>query len=284
MSAACSQYDRAVHMGSMQQLAVPWEARLGLDFEHQDGRTVLSGKRFEGPLVVQKPLYPEGAEVCHAIVVHPPAGIAGGDELELNVGTGEGARTLLTTPGASKWYRSAGPWARQRLKFDVAGTMEWLPRETIVFDGARAQLDCEIDLRGGGRYLGWEVMCLGRTGAGERFAKGEIRIDTRIARDGRLLWLERGRIEAGGRLMRSAAGLGGRSVFGTLVATLERPAAPVVSKCRELAAVTCLPGLLVARYLGDSGEEAMEKLAKAWEVLRPAVAGREAVRPRIWST
>jgi urease accessory protein len=265
-------------------MAVPWEAKLGLGFGFDEGRTVLSEKHFDGPLVVQKPLYPEGEGVCHAIVVHPPAGIAGGDELELNARVEEKAHSLLTTPGAGKWYRSAGPWARQRLRFDVAGTMEWLPRETIVFDGALAQLDCEIELRGGGRYLGWEVMCLGRTGAGERFAKGEIRIETKIARDGRLLWLERGRIEAGGRLMRSAAGLGGRSVFGTLVATLERPAAQVVSKCRELVAVTCLPGLLVARYLGDSSEEAMEKFAQAWEVLRPAVTGRDAVRPRIWST
>ena len=265
-------------------MSVPWEAKLGLGFEFVDGKTVLAQKRFAGPLVVQKPLYPEGAEVCHAIVVHPPAGIAGGDELELNAATAESARSVLTTPGASKWYRSAGPWARQRLRFDVAGTMEWLPRETIVFDGALAQLDCEIELRGGGHYLGWEVMCLGRTGAGERFAKGEIRIDTKIARDGRLLWLERGRIEAGGRLMGSAAGLAGRSVVGTLVATLDGADPALVAKCRQLAAVTCLPGLLVARYLGDSSEEAMEKFAQAWEVLRPAVAGRDAVRPRIWST
>jgi len=265
-------------------MAVPWEARLGLDFGFQEGRTVLSGKRFEGPLVVQKPLYPEGPEVCHAIVVHPPAGIAGGDDLELSAGTGEGAQALLTTPGASKWYRSAGPWARQRLRFDVAGTMEWLPRETIVFDGALARLECEVNLGAGGRYIGWEVMCLGRTGAGERFGKGEIRIDTKIAREGRLLWLERGRLEAGGRLMSSPAGLAGRTVVGTLAATVDAPERPLVSKCRESAAVTCLPGLLVARYLGDSSEEAMEKFARLWEILRPAVAAREAVRPRIWST
>lgn len=269
-------------------MAVPWEARLGLDFEFQDGRTVLSGKRFEGPLVVQKPLYPEGREVCHAIVVHPPAGIAGGDELELKAGIGEKAHAVLTTPGAGKWYRSAGPWARQRLKFDVAGTMEWLPRETIVFDGALARLDCEIALRRGGRYFGWEVVCLGRSGAGERFGKGEIRIETKIAREGRPLWIERGRLVAGGRLMAAPAGLAGRTVFGTLVATLEtsNQAADraLVSKCRELAAVTCLPGLLVARYLGDSSEEAMEKFARVWEILRPALAAREAVRPRIWST
>jgi urease accessory protein len=278
MYAGSSQYDRRMLM------AVPWEARLGLDFEFDDGRTVLSGKRFEGPLVVQKPLYPEGAEVCHAIVVHPPAGLVGGDDLELKARTGEKARSLLTTPGAGKWYRSAGPWARQRLQFDVAGTLEWLPRETIVFDGALARLECEVNLSAGGRYIGWEMLCLGRTGAGERFGKGEIRIDTKIAREGKLLWLERGRIEAGGRLMSSPAGLAGKTVCGTLVATLEDAERSLVSKCRQLAAVTYLPGLLIARYLGDSSEEAMEKFARLWECLRPAVAGREAVRPRIWST
>ena len=265
-------------------MAVPWEARLGLDFEVQERKTVLAAKRFEGPLVVQKPLYPEGQEICHAIVVHPPAGIAGGDDLELKTRVGEKAQTLLTTPGAGKWYRSAGPWARQSLRFEVAGTMEWLPRETIVFDGALARLDCEVNLGAGGRYIGWETVCLGRTGAGERFTKGEIRIDTRIAREGKLLWLERGRIEAAGRLMASAAGLAGKSVFGTLLATLEAADRALVAKCRELAAVTCLPGLLVARYLGDSSEDAMERFARLWEVLRPEVTGRAAIRPRIWST
>jgi len=73
-------------------------------------------------------------------------------------------------------------------------------------------------------------------------------------------------------------------VFGTLVATLEAADRALVSKCRELAAVTCLPGLLVARYLGDSSEDAMERFARLWEVLRPEVTGRAAIRPRIWST
>jgi urease accessory protein len=265
-------------------MAVPWEARLGLDFEWQDGKTVLSGKRFDGPLVVQKPLYPEGPQVCHTIIVHPPAGIVGGDDLELKALVAGKAHTLLTTPGAGKWYRSAGPWARQRLQFDVAGTMEWLPRETIVFDGAQARLECEVNLQAEGRYIGWEVVCLGRTGAGERFSKGEIRIETRIAREGRLIWLERGSLQAGGRLMTSPAGLAGKTVFGTLIATLEQADRALLAKCRALAAVTCLPGLLVARYLGDSSEEAMERFAKLWEVLRPEVTGRAAARPRIWST
>jgi len=132
-------------------------------------------------------------------------------------------------------------------------------------------------------YLGWEVLCLGRTGSGERFGKGEVRLDSRIYRDGKLLWLERGRIQGGGALLDSPAGLQGKPVCATLVA-----ACPMVdlAACREIEslAVTQLPGVLVARYLGDSSERAKQLLARLWTVLRPAVFGREAQMPRIWST
>jgi urease accessory protein len=261
-----------------------WKANLFLGFEKRAFKTVLSEKRFDGPLVVQKALYPEGDAVCHAIVVHPPAGIAGGDELTLEAKTGKDTAVLLTTPGAGKWYRSAGPWAKQSLQFDVQGSVEWLPRETIVFNGALADLECRIDLGKDAKYLGWEVLCLGRSGSGERFEKGQIRIDTRISRDGRLLWFERGRIEGGGRLMASPAGLSGRTVFGTLIATITEMDKELLAKCRAHAAVTLLPGLLIGRYLGDSSEEAMQSFTKLWTLLRPSVAGREAIPPRIWST
>lgn len=261
-----------------------WKADLFLGFERTGSRTVLAEKRFDGPLVVQKALYPEGEQVCHAIVVHPPAGIAGGDELAIAVKTEKKTSVLLTTPGAGKWYRSAGPWAKQTLEFEVEGILEWLPRETIVFDGALANLACRIELGNDARYLGWEVLCLGRTGSGERFAKGEIRIDTSIARDGKLLWFERGRIEGGARLMASPAGLSSHSVFGTLIATMSEIDKDVLARCRESAAVTLLPGLLIARYLGNSSEEAMRSFTRLWTLLRPFVAGREANQPRIWST
>jgi urease accessory protein len=271
-------------MHAAQSITEAWEANLFLGFEKRAGKTVLAEKRFDGPLVVQKPLYPEGEEVCHAIVLHPPAGIAGGDELTLQVHAADKTAVLLTTPGAGKWYRSAGPWARQTLQFDVGGSLEWLPRETIVFSGALAALECRIDLTAGAKYFGWEVLCLGRSGSGERFDKGRIRIDTRVAREGKLLWFERGRIEGGGRLMASRAGLDGRSVCGTLVATLDSIDKELLARCREHAAVTLLPGLLIARYLGNSSEEAMRSFTRLWTLLRPAVAGREAIEPRIWST
>ncbi len=135
------------------QLAEPvvssWKAQLSLGFSFLENRTVLSERKHDGPLVVQKPLYPEGAGTCHAIVVHPPGGIAGGDELSLDVRAGKDAAALLTTPGAAKWYRSAGPRARQDVALDVQGRVEWLPQEAIVFDGARAETALEADLAAG---------------------------------------------------------------------------------------------------------------------------------------
>ena len=249
----------------MEAIETSWRARLALEFALQGNKTVLARRGSDGPLVVQKPLYPDGPERCHAIVVHPPGGIAGGDELHLSAKS-EG-HALLTTPGAAKWYRSAGSWARQTLQFEVEGSLEWLPRETIVFDGALAQLETTVQLAPQGTYVGWEIVCLGR------FKRGRVKTDTRIMQGHRMLFVEKGEIEGGGRLMRSPAGLGGRSVFGTLIATSSEKIS------MEGLAITRLPGLLIARYLGDSSEEALQAFTRLWKVLRPS-----AVEPRIWST
>jgi len=269
-----------------------WRAELALGYERRGTRTVLAARRHDGPLVVQKPLYPEGAAVCHTIVVHPPGGIAGGDELTLDVAIGAGAHALLTTPGAGKWYRSGGAWAAQGLAFDVAAgaCLEWLPQETIVFDGARARLGAQVRLAADARYIGWEILCLGRTGSGERFERGRIRLQNLISRDGRPLWLESASLDGGAALLASRAGLAGKPVCGTLAAAAPRIGEDLLAACRAIAssegeaAVTLLPGVLLARWLGDSGEAARHYFVRLWAVLRPAITGREAVEPRIWRT
>jgi urease accessory protein len=277
------------------QIAEPflasWKAELHLEFERRGGRTVLSKRRHDGPLVVQKPLYPEGDAVCHAILVHPPAGMAGGDELEFSARAGAGAAALLTTPGAGKWYRSGGAWARQRLGFDArdGACIEWLPQETIVYDGALADVRTEVRLAGGARFIGWEIACFGRTGSGERFRRGACRLETTLYRDGGLLRLERGRVEGGGALLGSPAGLAGEPVCGTLLASAAGLDG-LLASCRAVqpeggrGAVTLLPGVMVARYLGASGEAAKRYFTQLWRLLRPAIAGIEARAPRIWST
>jgi len=281
-------------MSALPSPATGWQARLQLGFERRDDATILSRREHFGPLRVQKALYPEGEAICHAIVLHPPSGIVGGDELEIAVRVGEHAHALLTTPGAGKWYRSGGAQAAQRLRFEVAehGVLEWLPQETIVFDGARARMETEVVLARDARFIGWEVLCLGRRAAGERYASGEIALQTRIEQDGRVIWLERGKLEGGSPLLDSPAGLAGYSVAATLLAVgVSQDAAPLAA-CREILpteadaqyGITALPEVLVARYLGHASESAREWFTALWRMLRPAVIGCEACSPRIWRT
>jgi len=257
------------------QLAAPlaqaWKAELRLGFTAEGAKTVLRKRHSEGPLVVQKPLYPDGEGICHAIVVHPPGGVAGGDHLTLTASAAKGAHALLTTPGAAKWYRSAGSWASQSLAFDVNGTLEWLPRETIVFDAALCSLQTRINLAEGASFIGWEVVCLGR---GDGFRRGRLKVDTCVRRGERLLFVEKGEIEGGSRLLDSPVGLGGHAVFGTLIASSDKK-----MQSTEKLAITQLAGLIVARYIGDSSEEALSAFTEVWKFLRPG-----ATSPRIWST
>jgi urease accessory protein len=234
-----------------------WSARLALDFERRSVRTVLAARCHDGPLAIQKPLYPEDEAVCHAIVVHPPGGIAGGDELEITARVRREARALLTTPGATKWYRSAGPWADQQVLFQVgAGAcLEWLPQETIFFNGALAKSRMAVELEADGCFIGWEILCLGRTGSGEKFTDGECRARTLIRRDRKPLWLERAELAGGGAALLSPTVLAGQPVAGTFVAASVRVDNGLLLRCREfkpmtgLGAVTVMPGLLIRRSL-----------------------------------
>ncbi len=270
----------------------PWRARLALGFERRHARTVLASRRHDGPLVVQKPFYPEGDLCCHGIVVHPPGGIAGGDELTLDIDAGENAQTLLTTPGAAKWYRSGGAWARQHVRIRAApgSTVEWLPQESIFFDGARADVRWQACLAPGAKLVAWDIACLGRTGSGERFSHGAIRLDFRLSEGVRPLWIERGLLEPGARALESPVGLGGHTVSGTLVVAGAPVSGEALAQCRQRSpaegrgAVTRTPHLFVARYRGDSSEAARRYFTGLWGILRPPALGREAVEPRIWRT
>lgn len=271
----------------------PWQARLTLGFARDGDTTRLIERRHEGPLRVQKPLYPEAPAVCHAIVVHPPGGVVGGDQLDISVKVGTGASALLTSPGAAKWYRANGRCSRQQLRLTVAAdaALEWLPQETIIFDAAELELDSEIDLERDATYMSCEILCFGRTASGESFNSGQLRQRTTIRRQGRLIWFEQGRLAAGAAVMRSPLGLGGQAVCATFLAAGRPLPARALSSLREAMApfgaqfgVTQLKQMLVARYLGQSSESARAAMLTVWQHLRPAMLERAAVTPRIWNT
>ncbi|WP_028623428.1 urease accessory protein UreD [Pseudomonas sp. Ant30-3] len=266
-----------------------WHAELELGYARFGASTRPVLRRHQGPLRVQKHLYAEGPQVCQHIIVHPPGGIAGGDRLDISAHVGAEAWAQITSPGAAKWYRAAGP-AYQQLTLKVAegATLEWLPQETIIFSAAQAELSTSIELEGDARLFYWDVVALGRPASGERFDRGHFQAHLQIRRDGQLLWHERQRIVGADGLLDSPIGLDGQPVFATLLVTGEIDA-DLLEQCRSLnndvrGDLTQLPGLLVARCLASEALLARGWLIDLWRLLRPALLGREAVAPRIWST
>lgn len=269
-----------------------WRASLALGFRHDGARTVLARRSAYGPLQVQRPFYPEG-DVCHVYLLHPPGGIVGGDRLEIAAEIEAGAHALLTTPAAGKFYRSAGRSAEQWQRFAVAdgAALEWFPQETVVFDGARARNVTRVELAPGARFIGWEIVCLGRTASGERFGNGLFVQGMEVYRQGRPIFLERNHFDGGGAVLDAPWGLSGWPVTGTLVCagadesdlTAVRDALGE-DEADELTGATLLGEVLLARYVGSVAERARERFIRVWEALRPRKFGRPAQQPRIWST
>jgi urease accessory protein len=251
---------------------------------------VLARKHQLGPLTLQRAFHPEGAP-CHLYLLHPPGGIVGGDTLDVRLDVAAGAHVLVTTPGAAKFYRSAGNLALQEQSLAVApgGVLEWLPQPTILFPGARARLCTEVQLQGDAALFAWEVLSLGRPAIGERFVGGTLDASLHVLRDGRPLLLDRLRLDAAADLDRPT-GLRGRPVTGSFVASradetaLERARATTAHCADLLIGVTLLGDLLVVRALGDAIEPVQQVFCALWEGLRPGNLGVAAVPPRIWAT
>jgi urease accessory protein len=293
------QFTQKIEAESTSPHAPHWQARLILGFARDGETTRLIERSHVGPLRVQKPLYPEGARICHAILVHPPGGVAGGDELIVHATIGATAHALLATPGAAKWYKANpanGLPSRQDIRLDVqAGArLEWLPQESIFFNAAQVQLRQTITLGRDAHYIGCEILCFGRTASGESFASGNIAQHTSIRREDKLIWWEQGALAGGGAAMYSPLGLNGKTVCATLLAAGPAMTAAVLNAMRdEITALGATPGefgvsqlksVLVARYLGDSSELARRVMLCAWRHLRPHLMACEAVTPRIWNT
>ena len=203
-----------------------------LDFAVRQGRTTLAKMQFHGPLRVQRPFYPEPApakadgraqasQPCHCCLLHPPGGLVSGDDLSLDVRLGQDAHALLTAPSASKFYAADAHNVAQRQTNDLyvtGGVLEWLPRETIVYDGARAEMRTSVELDAASACIGWEMVCLGRPAAGETFTTGSVRQSLCVSREGVPLLHEVLRLEGGDALQLGACGLGGHAVSATLFA------------------------------------------------------------------
>ena len=275
---------------------MPWHARLSLDYRMEAGRCV---GRFEhdGPLRILQSLYPEGDAICHNVVVHPPGGLVGGDTLEIAVRAREGAHGLITTPGATRFYRSDGETALQttRLVLDAGARMEWLPLEAICYSGCLAENRLRMELAPGSELIGWDVTALGLPEAGQPFERGHLL--QHLEAPGH--WLERGRIDSGdARLLDGRLGLDGRRCIATLflVCGSDMPRArrdqalELARECLEahplaLSAGATSPGprVIAVRVLAPLVEPAITLLKSVRAAWRRALWQLPATVPRSWA-
>lgn len=286
---------------------MPWHARLSLDYQREAGRCV-ARFRHDGPLRVLQTLYPEGDGVCHNVLVHPPGGLVGGDTLDIDITVGEGAHGLVTTPGASRFYRSDGEVALQRTRIALHGgaRLEWLPLEAICYSGCIAQNRLQFSLAPDAQLMGWDVTALGLPGAGQPFVAGSLLQHIELPG----VWLERGRIAAGdARLLDGPLGLAGQRCIATLFlaegadmprarrehalelaravmdAALDAaPGQPAAAPGGMAAGATAPNGRVVAvRVLAPLVEPAMALLRQVRAAWRTGLWGLPATVPRTWA-
>ncbi|MDY6941138.1 MAG: urease accessory protein UreD [Cyanobacteriota bacterium] len=275
-----------------------WQGRLHLVFARQGDRTQLIRDRVRAPLKVQRPFYPEGSEVCHSVTLHTAGGIVGGDLLDSTIRLEPDSRALITTAAAGKVYRSNGLTARQTVNLNVGtrACLEWLPQETILFNGADYRQDLRVELAPQAHWLGWEILRLGRTARGEKFVRGNWRSHTEVWRDGVPLWIDRQWLPGREDIFESSHGLAGQPVVASLVWVGGVADSEIVTAARSK--FTPLPALstanppeigvtrlgegLVCRYRGRSVREVRHWFTTVWDLLRSSYLGRPACPPRVW--
>ena len=254
--------------------------------------------RHDGPLRVLAALYPEGPGVCQSVIVHPPGGVAGGDNLTMNIALAEGSHAMITTPGATRFYRSAGEPALQSVAAQVAdgARLEWLPLETLVYSAALAGNHSVFTLAPGAEMIGREVVCLGLPASGQAFEQGHFTQHLELPG----VWLERGHIDAQDRrLLDSPLGLAGKRVMATQWFAAGDKLSParrsaLLDAAREVSAddegrvvhgsSSAHEQVLVLRALADRVEPATALLNRVWARWRELAWGLKAEAPRLWRT
>ena len=278
---------------------MPWHASLQLDYLRATSgpERTIAHFRHDGPLRILQSLYPEGDAVCHNVLVHPPGGLVGGDTLDINVSVAPGAHGLVTTPGASRFYRSAGEIATQRVHARLAAEsrLEWLPLEALAYSDCLAHNEAVFDIAPGAELIGWDITALGLPHAGEPFIRGSFRQHLEV----KGAWLERARIAADdARLMDGPLGLAGRRCMGTLffacgsTITRERreralDSARAVMDAHALVAdcgaTSPHERVIAVRVLAPVVEPAMDLLRRVRNAWRKEMWDMPATAPRIWA-
>ncbi|MFB2838781.1 urease accessory protein UreD [Floridanema evergladense] len=277
-------------------LSSGWQGKVNLVYADRQNTTQLIHNLAIAPLKVQRPFYPEGTDICHSVILHTAGGMVGGDRLTFDIQLQPKAKALITTAAASKIYRSNGFQAKQsiQIKVDSGAYLEWLPQESIIFNGANYRQDLRVELAPKATWLGWEITRLGRSARGEKFLTGEWRSYTEIWRQGKPLWIDRQWLPAGEEMINSPHGLAGQPIVASLVWVGEKVSPEIVEKAREIwqnqpdfsskgeAGVTQINEGLLCRYRGASSIEVRHWFKRVWDLLRVNFCDRPSCPPRVW--
>jgi urease accessory protein len=279
-----------------------WHAQLSLDYRASAGKTLLDFSH-SGPLRILQSLYPEGDAICQNVLVHPPGGVAGGDDLDITVNIQAGAHALITTPGATRFYKTLGDAAIQRTTVKMAdgARLEWLPLENIAYNGCLAENRLTLQLAPTAELIGWDITALGLPAADQPFERGAFtqHVELQSQTNSHGPWLERGRIAADDqRLLQSPLGLAGHTCLATLFFIAGRAISTptkelFLSKSREIAELHALKPtcgitsphaqVIVLRVLANHTEEALDLCKQVRGAWRELAWGLPNVPPRIWA-
>ncbi len=276
-----------------------WQARLNLRLQAGPRGTRLVENRHQGPLYVQKPFYPEGPELAHLYLLHPPGGLVSGDHLQISVELGSHTQALLTTPGAGRVYRARvdRAWQYQRQYFEVGegASLEWLPLETIIYPNARTQLETHVELSAQARFIGWEVTSLGLPACDLDAQQAEVRQRLVVMQQGKPALVEQLCLdERSRRLFAAKVGMQSLPINGVFVAgpfvTMSESLSDWIAEENRQTHVNALAGIslvgdfIVGRFLGTCSEQGRKLFEHWWQCLRPHLMQRPACAPRIWLT
>jgi len=240
-----------------------------LDRLHQRG----SAKAFLHP----------GASGPEIVMLNTSGGLTGGDRLCLRLDLGAGCRATGTTQTAERAYRSTGGAARVTVhhRVEAGAHLDWLPQETILFDGSHLDRDTTIDLAGGASCLMLEAVVLGRAAMGETVTRTTLRDTRRITRAGRPVLVEPLHLTTEA-LTAGPAVLNGARAFATLalVAQGAEDAAGRVQALLDEPGVTGgasgFDGRLVIRLMAGDGWPLRRQVTRLVSALRPGPM------PRVW--
>ncbi|MFC0407056.1 urease accessory protein UreD [Roseomonas elaeocarpi] len=272
--------------------AVPSHQRadgaIDLRFGRLGGDTVLKHLYQQAPSRVLFPRVEAGEPPLGALV-NTAGGLAGGDALSLEVMVGEGGTATLCTPAAEKIYRSLGPETviQTSLRIEAGARLEWLPQETILFNGARLKRRLQVEMTSCARLLAAEMLVFGRSARGEYFESGALHDAWRLRVAGKLSWIDATRLDEPGTALKDRFGFGGAGAFATLLLAGQDVSAhlPLLRELAGPLGAATLPreGVALLRWLGPA-VEVRRWLAGAVPLLRAAWLGFPATLPRLWTT